>query len=119
MIRRHSPNDSMKLSQTTGYSYMSFKPPLSDAELNELPYPKLFGVERRHVDRSCELDDDGTMEIGFNSDLFAVDDYSEEVAESFPRYADRVAKYLGHYTLDPNINEIDLESFISYTEVEI
>lgn len=106
MVNKNIPEGTIKLDQTVGYSYMCFEPPLTDAEINELPYPKLFGVERRNVFRSCELAEDGSMEVGFQTDLFAIDEYPGDIAESFPQYASRVAQHLGHYMLDPKIHTI-------------
>ena len=89
----------MKLGFTDGFRYIGFQPPLTEDEIRGLPLP-VTEVGTKHVwePTSIETHSD-SLDIGFGNTPF-------QLGESFVEYAQRVAEYLGSYSLDSTIRVV-------------
>ena len=97
----------IKLGETENFKYFGIQPPLTETELKDLPLPEVGESKLKWTPDGVETFDDGSMDIGFNQDIFAMS------RESFVEYATRVAEYLGDCALDTEVIEIGPGSVIS------
>jgi hypothetical protein len=106
----------MKLGVTETHSYIGFQPPLTEDEHARLPTPIYDGEERQGTLYDIEAFDDNSEDLGFNSLYFAPPESLLDLSETFLEYATRVAKHLGHYSLDPETREVGHGSVVSQAE---
>lgn len=106
----------MKLGVTQTHNYIGLQPPLTEGEHAKLPNPILDGEERQGTFYDIEEFDDNSEDLGFNSSFFAPPESLLDHRETFSEYATRVAKHLGHYSLDPEIRLVGPGSVISQAE---
>ncbi len=112
----NTPEGTMKLGQTNGFSYISFRPPLSAVDRYCIPLPNSARTEDSVGLFWQEERDDGTLDMGLRSDSFSDPEAKKDTRETFTHYAGRVATYLGGYQLDTVIRTVEPEAVASEVE---
>jgi hypothetical protein len=116
MMAADSPEGIMKLAQANGFNYIGFKPPLLEADRECLPLPIWNKQEMRDVPMVWEQFEDGTLDLAIKSDFFAEEGKEDDQRETFVRYAGRIAKYFGDYSIDPVVRLLIHDSVIAQSE---